>query len=645
MSDARLRLRTPQPAMRTLAPRRPLGRHLVEAGVLRPHDLLHALGLQRVWDAPLGEILISEGLASEQDVLAALAHQTGLHQIDLSAQPPDPALMALLPPQVWLRHRAVPWLRLGDTLVVATAWPDRIAELAPLLQQRADTILTVIAPDQKVMQAIGTAAGTELAHRAERRVAPRYSCRTWQTRGRRFSLGLAVFLAAMLLAAAMAPVLLMQVLCLIAIATLIPVAGLKLAAFVMYLIGRLDDPPLPIDAPPYGPDLSPEPMPRISVMVPLYHETAIASALISRLRQLRYPKPLLDVVLVLEEKDTVTRAALAETELPHWMRAIQVPDTGPLTTKPRALNYALDFCRGDIIGVWDAEDAPAPEQLNQIAARFAEAPPEVACLQGVLDYYNPRTNWLSRCFTIEYAGWWRVLLPGVERLGLILPLGGTTLFFRRSVLEQLGAWDAHNVTEDADLGVRLAREGYRTELIPTVTHEEANCRALPWIKQRSRWLKGFMVTWLVHLRAPRQMLQQVGLWRVLGFHTLMAGTVAQFVFAPVLWTLWAIPLGLWHPMQTIAGGGLIVAIAALCLLAELGNLAIFAAGSGRKTHRFLLPFVPTMPVYNMLGVAAAFKALYELLLKPYYWDKTQHGLALPDLKTDPGSRPLASDGS
>jgi cellulose synthase/poly-beta-1,6-N-acetylglucosamine synthase-like glycosyltransferase len=100
---------------------------------------------------------------------------------------------------------------------------------------------------------------------------------------------------------------------------------------------------------------------------------------------------------------------------------------------------------------------------------------------------------------------------------MVLPLGGTTLFFRRHILEELGGWDAHNVTEDADLGVRLARKGYKTELVSTVTYEEANCKAWPWVKQRSRWLKGFLITYFVHMRRPRRLLSDLGLRRFFGF--------------------------------------------------------------------------------------------------------------------------------
>ena len=177
-------------------------------------------------------------------------------------------------------------------------------------------------------------------------------------------------------------------------------------------------------------------LPVVSLLVPMFREEDIAARLIARLGRIDYPRELLDVILVLEERDRQTHTALARADLPPWMRIVTVPD-GPLRTKPRAMNFALDFARGSIVGVYDAEDAPHPDQINQIVRRFYEAPPDVACLQGVLDYYNARTNWLSRCFTVEYASWFRVILPGLQRLGLPLPLGGTTLFMRREALETL----------------------------------------------------------------------------------------------------------------------------------------------------------------------------------------------------------------
>jgi len=330
---------------------------------------------------------------------------------------------------------------------------------------------------------------------------------------------------------------------------------------------------------------------------------------------------------VLEEEDDLTRQTLAQIDLPPWMRAVIVPDGQP-RTKPRAMNYALDFCEGDIIGIFDAEDAPAPDQITAVARRFQQAPPDVVCLQGILDYYNPRQNWLARCFTIEYATWFRMIMPGMARLGLAIPLGGTTLYFRRDILEKLGGWDAHNVTEDADLGFRLARHGYRTEMIATVTCEEANCHLWPWIKQRSRWLKGYMTTYLVHMRHPRRLYRQLGAWKFWGFQAHFVSALSQVVLAPVLWSFWLVLFALPHPMDWVIPRDTLVVLCSLFLIVEVLGMVIHAAAVSGRDHRHLMWWVPTMHFYAPLGAIAAYKALYELVLKPFFWDKTVHGLSL-----------------
>ena len=247
-------------------------------------------------------------------------------------------------------------------------------------------------------------------------------------------------------------------------------------------------------------------------------------------------------------------------------------------------------------------------------------------MQGVLDYYNPGTNWLSRCFTIEYAAWFRLILPGFEKLGLAVPLGGTTLFFRRDILEELGGWDAHNVTEDADLGIRLARHGYRTELLDTITLEEANCRVLPWIRQRSRWLKGYAMTYAVHMRDPLLLWRQLGAWRFFGFQVLFLGTLIQFLLAPILWSFWLMLFGLGHPLAEALPGSALIAIAALFLVAEVTNLAINLSALGARDHRFLRPWTISLHFYFPLAAFAAYKGCWEMILSPFYWDKTAHGV-------------------
>ncbi len=615
----------------TLAPEasgraRPIGRHLIDAGLLTSEQLLNALQLQVRFQAPLGEILVSEGLVEERHVLDVVAAQHGVHVVDLKTEPPDASLTALMPAEFWLCHRVIPWIGLGRTLVLATARPDLLDEVRAAMPDPEQRLLCVVAPEAQIMAALAHRFSAHLANRAEHRVADAFSFRARPARSHHPGLGKVAVLAVLAGGAITAPMLALQAISGLAILTLVLVAALKIAALVTQVTASLHRPRPPI-AVQGGNRLK---LPKVSVIVPLFHETEIAGALVRRLSRLSYPKALLEVVLVLEERDEVTRHALERTELPTWMRVLEVPDNGGVTTKPRALNYALDFCRGDIIGVWDAEDAPAPDQIEQAVSRFAEAPGDVACLQGILDFYNPRSNWISRCFTIEYASWWRVLLPGIARMGLVIPLGGTTLFFRRAALEELGGWDAHNVTEDADLGVRLARFGYRTELIDTVTHEEANCRVWPWIRQRSRWLKGFMVTWLVHMRRPRQLLRDLGWRRFLGFQAFFAGTVAQFLLAPLLWSFWALPLGFSHPLLPVLGASVLWALGLLLIVVEISNALIGLIAVSGRDHRFLALWVPSLTLYFPMGALAACKALGELLHDPYFWDKTQHGHAAPD---------------
>ena len=197
---------------------------------------------------------------------------------------------------------------------------------------------------------------------------------------------------------------------------------------------------------------------------------------------------------------------------------------------------------------------PNPTRFTASLAAFADGPANLACVQGVLDFYNPGVNWLSRCFTIEYATWFRIILPGMQRLGLAVPLGGTTLFFPPRRSGKLGGWDAYNVTEDADLGIRLARHGYVTHLLPTVTYEEANCHILPWIKQRSRWLKGYAITWMVHMRQPASAVAAAWAWRFFGVQVLFLGTLVQFLLAPLLWSFWLMLLGFGPPVARQSAG-------------------------------------------------------------------------------------------
>ena len=624
MSDLFLRLPDPQAAV---SPQQhlPLGRVMVNAGLITQSDLVHALDLQRHIDAPLGEILVAEGLSSPLEVLQMLSHQHNIPIANLTTDPPDPSLSAALPSAICLKYRCVPWLRLGDILLVGTQHPDDFNRMRLSLGDRGRHILPVLAEEQQITSQIGVLYGAELAQKAATKVPTAQSCRSWDPNSARRKPIAILLLAFLCIALALAPAWAITIGVILAFLTLIMSTVLKVAAFVAQMSNMVQE----TTAQPPPPTVA-FPLPKVSVLVPLLHEKEIAGKLVQRLTHLTYPKSQLEVVLVLEESDTITRETLARTQLPDWIRVIEVPSANNLTTKPRALNYALDFCRGSIIGVWDAEDAPEPDQIEKVVTRFEHAPANVACLQGVLDYYNAKTNWISRCFTIEYASWWRMILPGVARLGLVIPLGGTTLFFRRDILQELCGWDAHNVTEDADLGIRLARHGYVTELIPTVTFEEANCRAWPWVKQRSRWLKGFAITWLVHMREPRALLRDLGFIRFMGVQTLLLATFAQFAFAPLLWSFWITLAGFEHPVALTLGAPVALSMAWFFLFTEGVNLAISLVAVSRQQHRHLMAYVLTMPLYFPMAALSAYKAIKEIVAEPFYWDKTEHGITEPD---------------
>ncbi len=541
-------------------------------------------------------------------------------RLDPATNPPDPTLDHLLPPEFCLEHRVLPWGTLGDAILVG-AVPDRDrSQLRDMLEHEIGPILFADVSEEDLLAFISSRHGEYLADLAETQVAEDYSCRDINKLSLSQGLLASLFFGVSLALIFFFPNAFFAGITAVAVTNLV---ACQLFKIVVFFAGYRKPPGKPVHVP-----LAEKPV--VSLIVPLFNEAAIAHALVQRLSRLSYPKSLLDVVLVLESEDTRTRQMIDAISLPAWMRVVRVPD-GRLKTKPRALNYALNHTRGDIIGVLDAEDAPATDQIERIVEAFHHAPANVACVQGILDFYNTRSNWIARCFTIEYATWFRIVLAGAARLGLPIPLGGTTVYLKRSALKQVGGWDAHNVTEDADLGIRLSRHGYRTILIPTVTREEANNRMIPWIKQRSRWLKGYIITYMVHMRRPFRLLRDLGLRKFLGFQFFFLTTILQFTLAPALWSFWLVCFGYGTPFLDAFPAEWIGGLVALFLLSELVSLAVGFVAVGRTRHEKLMQWVPMMIFYFPMGVFAVYKAWSELIFKPFYWDKTQHGLSEPDV--------------
>jgi glycosyltransferase XagB len=576
---------------------------------------------------------LPQTLTSFSDEEAALL---GLARIDPLQTRPDPLLLDALGAEFCIATGLLPWRRCGDAVVVLSARPGQVGRHLGTLKRAFGKVRMAHATEPAIRTAILSIAGHSLIAEAEARVAVGESCRdigiSAISTGTRLALGL--FAITLILA------LLLQPATVLALLTIWTVFWMMAGLVVKVLAFRAArNAPPPIAGWP-----RPDPLPVISILVPLFHEAEIAAHLLPRLTAIDYPRDALDLCLIVEDDDTTTRAALDALQLPRWAQVIEVPK-GTLRTKPRALNFALPFARGSIIGIYDAEDLPHPRQLLDVATQFARLPLDTACLQGRLDYYNADANWLARCFTLEYAAWFRAILPGLDRLGLVVPLGGTTLFLRRTALDAVGGWDAHNVTEDADLGLRLARHGFRTEVIHVVTEEEANARLWPWIRQRSRWLKGYAMTWFVHMRRPRGLLRDLGWRRFAGVQVLFLGTLTQLAFAPLIWSFWLPVLGLPHPLAGSLPSPLLWAIGAGFLLSTIAEILIHAWAASSAGKVGLIRWIPMLAVYYPLATLACWRGIFQILSRPFYWDKTAHGIFAPGGNVTPPPAPSTHQAS
>lgn len=369
--------------------------------------------------------------------------------------------------------------------------------------------------------------------------------------------------------------------------------------------------------------------PKYSVLVPILNEANMVPRLMNRLERLDYPADKLEILLICEEIDAATIRAVRMNLRPPF-RLIITPKGTP-QTKPRALNYALPHSDGEIITVYDAEDKPHPEQLKTALAAFNQNP-DWAGLQAPLNYYNSEINWLTRQFSLEYAALFHVWVPFLAKLGAPFPLGGTSNHIRRSALESCGGWDAHNVTEDADLSFRLSARGSKIGFIDCPTEEEAVCNLQDWNKQRSRWMKGFMQTWLVHMHRPFRPMNFYGLIRfltlqlTLGYTLLCATLFCLSVIAGCLYVSMHYFTGFTLPFSVLH---FIAFSLSLAVAIMLGIIGVVRAG---KPH--LVIFAPLMPIYWMLLFWPVVKAFIEIWRRPFHWHKTPHGICLPPKKPE-----------
>ncbi len=380
-------------------------------------------------------------------------------------------------------------------------------------------------------------------------------------------------------------------------------------------------------------------LPMYTILVPLKDEAVMVPELIRRLQDIEYPSEKLDIKLALEVTDESTIHALKQESIDDTntfankrhlkYHLVKVP-ISELSTKPRSCNYALQFARGDITVIYDAEDMPDPLQLKKAYALFLQEKLDTLCVQAKLNFYNVRQNLLTRFFSLEYSFWYDAFLPGLYTWNVPLPLGGTSNHFLTGTLNKIGNWDPYNVTEDADIGWRLSRLGYRTAMLDSYTLEEANAHVGSWIRQRTRWEKGFLLTTLVHLGSPIKMYKQLGLWGFVSSATLFMTTFMLPILNPILWIffiLWYVlpllgmaPIGFSIPdwLHTVGLINLIVGNGAYILVHLINAI--------KQKHYHLIAIAPLMPFYWLLISAAGYRAIYQTIVTPHKWEKTAHGV-------------------
>lgn len=380
-----------------------------------------------------------------------------------------------------------------------------------------------------------------------------------------------------------------------------------------------------------APPLSEDALPSYAVLVPLYHEAAMVPDLADALAALDYPRHKLDLKLLVEADDAATRmAAMAHAARVGW-DVVVVPPSLP-RTKPKALAFALQLVDADLITVYDAEDRPAPDQLRRAAAALAEAPANVACLQAALVIDRPFRRWgggwLTSQFALEYRVQFQALLPWYAASFGFFLLGGTSNHFRRAALAAVGGWDPHNVTEDADISVRLRRAGWRLGVLASETREEAPASWPVWLAQRRRWLKGWLQTWLVHTRRPGQLVAEMGLRDFLLVQLLLGGQIlSAFVYPASLFAVGLLITGVRPLLQErsfLSDFGLVLALVTGGLAWGTTAVQALLTAAPRCWPTAVLGALG-LPIYWLLLYPAVIGAILELATAPFQWNKTPHG--------------------
>ena len=598
----------------------PLGQMLLLQGSVSHELLSEALAMQVRERLRLGEALVSLGV-SEPTVWSALATQLGARLTDLDHHWVDASLANDLDARDAVKHRVIPIRRTRDAVVVVMAdLRDQRARdfVEARLGVRVVAKLATPAAIQRKQESVYREQLEQFASALLQSNAPEYSAHITLSSPQKLVLA-GVVVAAIALAVIFRGVFL------IGVAAGMIALYAAVVVFRVYIMVRGARSEELIKVSRREIDALTD-LPVYTILLPLYREAGVLPQLIRACMELEYPASKLDIKLLLEEDDVETREIVRWTTLPHNFDVLVVPAQGP-RTKPKACNYGLQFARGDYCVILDAEDIPEPDQLKKALVVFRRSGTSVGCVQAKLNYYNPKQNVITKWFTLEYTSWFDFFLPGLVELRLPVPLGGSSNHFRTQLLRDLGAWDPNNVTEDADLGMRLHRGGYQTALMDSVTLEEANSDFVNWMRQRSRWGKGYLISWLVLMRHPRALVHDVG-WRSAAAMTLtLGGTFGVGLLNLVVWLMTA----LWilaqfdiiaylfpNPIYYI---GMVELVFGNFFFVYMNVWAANYRDSHDLTHAGLVA-----PFYWLMASLAMVKSGVQTLSRPTFWEKTVHGL-------------------
>lgn len=599
-----------------------VGEMLIERGLITLEQLEMALVLQKTWGTRVGDIVLAKGWVKPLDFYRMLADHFHKPFVDLLKQPPDVTLLDTEDITFYNSLLYLPWQVKDGVTIIAIADPSEAAMRHA--RERFGVVDFVITSKFDVLWLLQNSNDDFFTHNAIRKLAeqmPEHSASVVFTRTQIITF--ASIIMVLLVALTLWPMYTIVSLNLV-------VASLLLLTFAFrtslawvgsdrhidikvtdHQVKMLRDIDLPI----------------YTVLMPMYKEEAILPYLAKAMRSLDYPLSKLDIKLVLEEDDEGTINAAKALGLEAIFEIIRVPTSFP-KTKPKACNYALNFARGKFVTIYDGEDRPEPDQLKKAVVAFQHAAENVVCIQGRLNYFNAYENWLTRMFTLEYSLWFDFFLPALEALRIPIPLGGTSNHFKIEPLIQFDGWDPYNVAEDADLGVRFTQCGFSVAVMNSTTFEEANNHIPNWIRQRSRWIKGYMQTYLVHMRDPVQLYRAVGGVGFWGFQFFFAGSIISYLIAPFLYATFLIWL--------IGGAEILNPIFPPVVLAisifnlTLGNgylIYLLMVGAFKRNNFKLIPYALTVPFYWLLMSFASYKALWQLIYNPFYWEKTVHGIS------------------